>query len=385
MSVLREWMHRLLGTFRRGRPDEDLEEELRLHLDLAAEEARRRGHDPDDAARIARIELGGSAQAMEELRARRGVPWLEDFGRDAAHAMRALRRAPGFAAGALLTLALGIGANTAIFSIVNGVLLSPLGYPAPEQLMRVTSQFPGLAVDYLSTPEYVEFREMTKSFAHVGAFAMGGTTGNGNGAWTGTVNITAGDDRPLRVRATLVDEHLLAALGVQPLHGRLFGPGETNARPPVGLGGPPIAILSYELWQAAFGGRPLVGRTVDVDGRRHEVLGIMPAGMDVMDHRTEIWLPLGVHPGIARQRGSHILSVVGRLHDGVTPEAAQVELDLLLGNWRDRVGGERVHAPTKRQSVIGDHTASCGRFTTWSSGMRGAPSGYCKLRSGSFS
>ena len=129
-----------------------------------------------------------------------------------------------------MTLALGIGANTAIFSIVNGVILRPLVYPRPAQLMRLTTQFPvlGSTVTGLSTPEYVEFRQMNRSFAHVGAFTTGRTnTGGGSGSWAGEVNLTAGD-RALRVRSAAVDEHLLDALGVQPAHGRFFRPGRNR-------------------------------------------------------------------------------------------------------------------------------------------------------------
>src|SRR5688500_167839 len=135
---------------------------------------------------------------------------------------------------------------------------------------------------------------MNRSFAHVGAFTTGrANTGGGGGSWTGEVNLTAGD-RPLRVRSAAVDDHLLRALGVQPVDGRFFAAGETDAmadRP--GLGGPPIAIVSHELWQTAFGGQPLVGRTVNVDGRPHEVIGVMPRGVDLMASRPEIWLPVG--------------------------------------------------------------------------------------------
>jgi hypothetical protein len=178
------------------------------------------------------------------------LPWLEDLTRDARYGLRALSRAPVFTAVAIVTLALGIGANTAIFSIVNGVILRPLGYPAPERLVRVTAQFPltGSAGGALSYTEYEEFREMSRAFAGIGVFAIGGTVGGGSGGWAGAVNLTAGE-RPLRVRSALVDDRLLTTLGLRPLHGRLFAPGETDAmaaRP--GLGGPPLALLSYELW-----------------------------------------------------------------------------------------------------------------------------------------
>ena len=128
MRVLREWIHRLWSTLRPSRRDDDLEEELRLHLELAAEDARRRGHDPDEAVRIARIQAGGSAQAMEALRDQRGLPWLEDMAGDVSHGLRMLKRHPGFTATAMLSLALGIGANTGIFSLARpGPVPPPAG------------------------------------------------------------------------------------------------------------------------------------------------------------------------------------------------------------------------------------------------------------------
>ena len=167
---------------------------------------------------------------------------FDNLRQDIRLAIRGLLRAPAFAAVTILTLALGIGANTAIFSIVNGVILRPLGYPKPEQLMYLTTQFPASGFDqfWVSPPEYFEFRELNQSFASVGAYT------------TGEVNLTAGD-RPLRVRSASVDHELLNALGVQPLAGRLFAKGETDVVPPPNPTGPvpppPICILSYELWQ----------------------------------------------------------------------------------------------------------------------------------------
>ncbi|MPY89906.1 MAG: FtsX-like permease family protein [Luteitalea sp.] len=344
MRILREWIHRLWGTLHPRQSDRDLEQELHLHLELAAEEARHRSHAPDDARRAARIQAGGAPQAMDALRDQRGLPWLDDLVRDVRHGLRMLRRSPAFTAVALLTVALGIGANTAIFSVVNGIILRPLEYPKPEQLICLTAHFPilGITEFTVSNPEYVEFREMNRSFANVGAFT------------TGDVNLIA-DDRPLRVRSASVDEHLLDVLGVQVAHGRFFARGETDAmaaRP--GVGGPPIAILSDELWQTAFGGQPLVGQTVDVEGRPHEILGIMPPGADIMDNRTQIWLPLGLHPARSRNRVDHGLYVVGRLKDGVTAQGAQTELNALLENWGERVGATG-HVPTKRPSRSEDH------------------------------
>lgn len=358
MTTLHEWIHRLRGTLRPGRSDADLEEELRLHLQMAAEDAERRGVLPADSTRTARLRSGGTVPAMDALRDQRGLPWLDDLRRDLRHGLRTLRRSPGFTTIALVTLALGIGANTAIFSILNGVILRPLDYPRPEQLMRLTGHFPvaGSTGTGISYPEYAEFREMNRSFVQVGAFTTGGgTVGGGSGSWSGEVNITAGD-RPLRVRSAAVDDHLLKALGVQPAHGRLFAPGETDAmadRP--GLGGPPLAILSHELWQSAFAGQPIVGTAVHVDGRPHDIIGIMPPDIDLLDSRPEIWLPLGMHPVIRQIRTSHVLNVVGRLKDGVTPEAARTELTAFLENWSERTGAKG-HVPTRDLSRPQDHS-----------------------------
>jgi predicted permease len=261
---------------------------------------------------------------------------MEQLRQDLRLAVRLFRGSPAFTAVALLTLAIGIGANTAIFSIVNGVILRPLSYPKPDQLMYLTTRFGAFNFRefWVSPPEYLEFREINRSFAAVGAYT------------TGEVNLTAGDSA-LRVRSANVDEHLLNALAVRAEHGRLFGNSETDiAGPPPAPGTPPpavspipaIALLSHELWQRAFGGAPIVGKTIDVDGRRREVIGILPAGVDLMDNRTEIWLPLGLNPANRLNRGNHYLYLVGRLKDGVTPAAAQTELTSLNENWGALVG-----------------------------------------------
>src|SRR5687768_11091687 len=257
---------------------------------------------------------------------------LDHFRQDLRHAVRSLLRAPGFAVVTILTLALGIGANTAIFSIVNGVILRPLGYPKPEQLMYLTTQFPAFGFDqfWVSPPEYFEFRELNQSFAAVGAYT------------TGEVNLTAGD-RPLRVRSASVDDSLFTALGIQPLAGRLFSKGEADLVPPPNPTGPvplpPICVLSYELWHSAFGGNPnVLGQMVEINGLRREVIGIMPPGADVMDNRTEIWMPIGLNPGNRLNRGGHFLYLIGRLKDGVSEIQAKNELTALVQSWAERTG-----------------------------------------------
>jgi predicted permease len=279
---------------------------------------------------------------------------MQNLRQDIRYAVRNLLRAPGFALVTVLTLALGIGANTAMFSVVNGVILRPLRYPHPEQLMFLTTRFPNMGFDqfWVSPPEFFEFREINQSFADVGAFT------------TGEVNLMAGE-RPWRVRSASVTDDLLRALGVRAAEGRLFAKGETDATGPPGPPPPqppPIAILSHELWQSAFGGRPIVGQTAEVNGIKREIIGIMPPGTDVMDSRAEIWLPLGLNPGNRQNRGSHFLYLIGRLKEGVTPVLAQAELDSLVQNWGERVGvkqhvyttqGHRMQMEPVQEEIVG--------------------------------
>ena len=271
---------------------------------------------------------------------------MESFRQDLRVAARSLVRVPGFTAIALITLALGIGANTAIFSIVSGVVLRPLAYPKPEQLMYLTTQFPALGFEefWVSPPEYMEFRELNQSFSAVGAFR------------TAESNLTA-NDRPLRVRTALVDEHLFAALGVPAAQGRLFAKGEAEVTgPPPAPGQPaqqtqPIVVLSHEFWQSAFGGQSMVGKSIEINGRLREVVGVLPPGTDLLDTRTEIWLPLGLNPANRQNRGSHSLYLVGRLRDGVTQTSAQTELNALIANWGDRVGIPKGPGPGRHAFV----------------------------------
>jgi putative ABC transport system permease protein len=252
---------------------------------------------------------------------------MTDAWRDVRQALRALRRNPMFAVVALATLTLGIGANTAIFTVVNGVLLRPMAYAHPDRLVSLDTGTP--AIFPLAPAEYFELREINRTFAEVGAFT------------SKDVNLSFGD-HPLRVRAVFADRHLLDALEFRPAAGRLFTTTEAEVTAPWYPGDEPppadVAVLSHELWQTAFGGQPVIGTRVDVDGRRREIVGIMPAGADVKDLRAGIWLPLGLNPSVRGFRGYHILSVIARLKDGVTYQAAENELRALMSNWASRAG-----------------------------------------------
>src|SRR4051812_13306169 len=226
--------------------------------------------------------------------------------RDIRHALRNLLRSPGFAFVTILTLALGIGANTAIFSVVNAVILRPLCYPQPDRLVFISSQFPKMGFDqfWVSPPEFLELQERARSFSSIGAFAIG------------QANLTAAD-RPRRVNTANVSAELFATLGVNPMQGRAFEPIETRPN------GAPVAILSYETWQSAFGGSAgIVGSPVEINGIKRTVVGVMPPRFDVADNKIELWLPLVINPGNRQNRGSHFMHLIGRIAPGATLASA---------------------------------------------------------------
>ncbi|HVS66338.1 MAG TPA: ABC transporter permease [Thermoanaerobaculia bacterium] len=248
--------------------------------------------------------------------------------RDLRHAARSLRKAPSTTVVVVLTLALGIGANVAIFSVINGVILKPLEYPQPGRLVMITSQFPTLGFDqfWISPPEYMEYREWNESFLDVGGYRVGEVS-------------VVGSDQPLRVRAGNVTAPFFRVMGVEPLLGRVFT--EEEDLP----GAEPVVLLSHELWQNALGGdESWIGRRLDVNGQPSTVIGVMPPGFDIEENRVEVWVPVGLDPANRQNRGSHFLYLVGRLKPDVTVAAARSELEALLGSWEDRIGGD-THVP----------------------------------------
>jgi predicted permease len=258
---------------------------------------------------------------------------MRDVFQDLRYSIRSLARTPGFALLAILTLALGIGANSAIFSVINGVILKPLGYPEPNQLVMVTSQFPGLGFDkfWVSPPEYFELRERAKSFSEIGAYRAN------------AVNLSEGDT-PERINAVNVTWTMFKSLGVGAYRGRVFNDREDLPN------SDPVALVSYELWQRAFGGdASLVGKPIDLDGRKTTVVGIMPPGFDIHDSKAEIWLPMGLDPANRQNRGSHFLYLVGRLKPGVSIRQANAELNTLLAQWGEVTPNAHVPHPVNHR------------------------------------
>jgi predicted permease len=258
---------------------------------------------------------------------------LRTLRQDLHYALRMLRKSPGFTAVALATLALGIGANSAIFSVVNGVLLEPLPYRQPDQLVYLYSQFPTMGFDefWISPPEYRELQERARSFSAIGAWR------------TGRVNV-AGAESPVRVTSAIASAEFFTALGVAPVLGRTFSTDEDTPN------GPAVAVISHGLWQRVFGADPqLVGNRIQIDGAPTTITGVMPPGFDIEDEGVDVWVPaqLGRHP---TNRASHYLHLVGRLAPGVTLERAGTEVRTLVAGWREAI--PEGHVPTPENHPI---------------------------------
>jgi len=244
---------------------------------------------------------------------------MENLLHDLRYSFRMLRKSPGFTAVATLTLALGIGANTAIFSVVNALLLKPLPFKDPDRLVRIWGKFEteGIPKNWISEPELLDLNQMTESFEDIAAYQGGG------------VNLTGQQD-PVRVNAAFVNASLFPVLGINAKLGRTFSQDEDQP------GSNRVALLSYSLWQSRFGSQPdIVGESVGINGENYSVIGVMPDGFRFPD-KDDIWIPLAIDKAKPDDRGSHGLEVVAKIKPGVTPEQAGVELSNIAATLQER-------------------------------------------------
>ena len=277
--MLAELGRRLLMLFRRSQFDRDLEEEMRLHRELGEQEQIEAGVALEEARYAARRRFGNEIVLREESRDMWGWNWLEYFVQDIRFGLRMLARNPGFTAVAVITLALGIGANTAIFSVVNAVLLKPLPYADPDRLAVIWVTEPsapgGLFPD--TGPDFRDWQVMNRSFEGMSAVTIAGATLTGSG-------------EPLQLRGLSVSPNTFQLLGAQPQLGRSFSPDEGPT------GHNHVVILSYGLWQSAFGGQKnIVGNKVTMDGGAYDVVGIMPKDLrfpTVWGRQPQFWTPI---------------------------------------------------------------------------------------------
>jgi len=315
---LSQLWRRLLFYLRRDRFDRELEEEMRFHLEMKAEENLAAGISAEEARYAAQRQFGNQTLLREVSRDMWAVRSIETFFHDLRYGMRTLLKNPGFTAVAALTLSLGIGANTAIFSVVNAVLLGPLPYADDERLVMIGGKFPGAGIKRasVSVPEFIDYRDQTHSFAQVGIYGDKDFTLTGRG-------------EAERFSGALVSANLLSLLGVDPAIGRHFLAEEN--RPDLSH----VVILSYGLWQRRFGGAPqLIGQEITLNGIDCTVVGIMPPGFQFPGAETQIWQPLDITAARLNERYSRWLSSVIRLNPGVTIAQAQAEMDALARSMR---------------------------------------------------
>ena len=264
---------------------------------------------------------------------------MQIFLQDLKYALRMLKKNPAFTFVAILTLALGIGANSAIFSVVNSVLLRELPYRQPSQLVRVYSEFPTMQLQkfWLSPPELLDIQREAKSWEAIGAWAPGGQN-------IGT------DSEPLRVTSAAVTRSLIDVLGVQPERGRSFSEEEDRN------GGPNVAIISHGLWQRGFGGTSdIIGKQILVNSQPTTVIGVMPVNFAFppgSNDQVDVLLPFQFDPANPGNRGSHFLSVIGRLKPGVTIPQAQSEITSLMAGWKSEGRAQHLLNPERHPVVM---------------------------------
>jgi len=312
MRGLKILARRARALFQKGRLDAALDEELRFHLEMETERHIASGMSPEEARLAARRSFGGVEQVKETYRDRRGLPGVETLARDLGHAARTLGRYPGYTIVAVLSLALGIGANTAVFSLLDAFVLRPLPYPDPDRLVLIYEA--GMTGGrYLwgavSAPVLRDWRERSRAFTAIGAFTPG------------SVNLRSSDGA-VRVAATFVEPEVFQALGVPPLHGRSFLPENTTR------GLDRVVVLGHALWKDRFGGsKDVIGQTIRIDASDHTIVGVMPASFEFPPRASAaLWVPLLWTSLDFTDRGLNRLSVIARVKPHVSLGAAHQDM-----------------------------------------------------------
>lgn len=318
MSLRAAWA-RLTGALRGRRLDRDLDDEVSFHLQMLAEQYRRRGMPAADAEAAARREFGGVTQVKEAYRDQRGLPLLETTIHDARYALRSLRRTPGFTLAALVTLGLGIGATAAVFSVINAVFLRPLPYEQPDRLVQFGRTFRTTANPQLghTGQRYMFHRDHLTSVEALAAY-------HGVG-----FNLATGDGAEY-VQGQAVSKEYFDVLGVKPQLGQFFTPEHDVT------GGPDVVVISHGLWQRQFGGNPsAIGSTVRLAERPHTVIGIMPPEFVTMTSAPiSVWVPL--RPSTLGPGSGFNYTVLGRLKPGVTPAQATAEANQVFAAFKEQ-------------------------------------------------
>jgi putative ABC transport system permease protein len=331
---LRRFMHRT-------RKDEDLAEEIESHLAHEQDKNGARGLPADEARRKARLKFGNPRTTREQVWRYRSFPWVENGWRDLRFAVRALAKTPGFALIAILVIAVGIGVNTAVFSVINTVLLKPLTYPDPQSLMQLENVSPRGSFPMANIPKFNIWHQQSSVFAQVAAYDFGGAG----------LNLTGGD-HPEQVQGIHVSADYFALFGAPLAAGRTFTAAEDSPN------GGHVVVLNYGLWKSRFGGDPnIVGSTVQLDGQSYLIVGVIGRGF-VTDTPADLWVPFQFD--LNSQDMAHYFTVAARLKPGITVPQANAQLRVAAAQYR-RAYGSNALAPedgfgvlSLQESMIGD-------------------------------
>jgi len=309
MGSLRSFFARLAGVFTGSRRDRELSDELEFHLQMHIDDNLRRGMSPEEARRQAVIDLGGVEQTKEIYRERRGLPMIETLLQDVRFGARMLARNLGFTVVAILTLALGIGATTAIFSVVYGVLLQPLPYCDSNRIMSVFELTSKAMRSRLADPNFNDFRDQSRSFQAIAKYGD-------------NVVSVSGASQPTRTSVANVSPDFLKVFGIQPILGRDFTADDAKK------GAGPTVLVSYGYWKQDLASSPDLSQAhLKIDGAIYSVIGVLPPGFH-FPANVDLWLPADLD-GENPSRTSHNYSAVGRLRDGVTVQQANGEISAI--------------------------------------------------------
>jgi len=349
MRRLRGLLLRLVGVLGMRRRESEMAEELESHLEMHIQDNMRSGMDAAEARRQAIIKLGGVTQTREHYRDQDRLPVIESFFQDLRHGARVLLKKPGFTALAVLTLALGIGANTAIFSVVNTVLLRPLPYSHPDRLLlanEAAKRLDQLEPMSVAWQNYLDWKRQEQSFAYLGVFRFQNVT-------------LTGTEQPERLNGVLASSDVFNALGVRPILGRTFTAAEDEAS------APSAAILSERLWRNTFSASPdIINRTITLDGMSYTVVGVMPADMRFPSPLTDIWVSLGSYVnGMPSSRDNHPgLTALGLVKTNVLLQTARAETETvyqrLAQQFPDTNSGVSTRITTLSDSLVSNIRSS---------------------------
>ena len=316
MKSLRAWIRRLLGTVPSSRADRELDAELESHLQLHIDDNVRAGMSPSEARRAAVIALGGVAQTVDAYRDRRGVPILASLSADLRYGVRSLARGPGFTLAAIVILGLGIGANSAIFTLVNAVVLRPLPFADADRIVRLwqtppPATFPGMETFSLSPANFIDWEAQNQVFEKMAIFR-------------GSRQTLTGQREPEAVIVVRASADYLPVLGLTPSRGRGFTRDDDRE------GGPRTALLSERFFQSRFGGDPgVIGRTLVLNRVAYEIIGVVPE-VPAFINRVQVWVPLAWTPEERAIRNNHNYNAIAKLKPGVSVDRAQADTNAIM-------------------------------------------------------